>query len=184
MKTSILRKLLNKPQLKLKLQLKQLLRNHQNLKSLKNLPLKNITRARVLSSTTMLTERHQWRELRSMLSGLKKKSLPFWRPNKRRKSTRETDKEQSNFLTAEVDLMKILKPSDSAKELLKKLNKGENLDNKTIVEEKAKRKEPSLRSKISLLSDPHPWITNKLLLYKSLIHHFSYSLQAVNVYIV
>jgi len=59
MKINILRKLLNKLPLKQKPLMSLLLKSHQNLKNLKNLLLKNITRAKVLSSTIASTEKLQ-----------------------------------------------------------------------------------------------------------------------------
>jgi hypothetical protein len=59
MKINILRRLLNKPQLKLKPPLSLLLRSHQNLKNLRNLLLKSTTRTKVLSSTITSTEKLQ-----------------------------------------------------------------------------------------------------------------------------
>jgi len=109
MKINILRKLLNKPPLKQKPLMSLLLKSHQNLKNLKNLLLKNITRAKVLSSTITSTEKLQWGKLRSMLIGSKKKSLLFWRQNRRKKTMREIYKELSNSLTAEAESKKISK---------------------------------------------------------------------------
>ena len=109
MKINILRRLLNKPQLKLKPPLSLLLRSHQNLKNLRNLLLKSTTRTKVLSSTITSTEKLQWRKLRSMRIGSRRKSLSFWRLNKRRRTTRETHKEQSNSQTAEAESKKIFR---------------------------------------------------------------------------
>jgi hypothetical protein len=105
-KINILRKVLNKLQLKLKPQLSPLLKSHQNLKNPKNLLLKNTTRAKVLSWTITLTRKFQWRKPRLMLIGSRRKSLWFWKPNNRRKITREIHKELSNSQTAEAESKK------------------------------------------------------------------------------
>lgn len=90
-----------------------------------------------------------------MLNGSKNKNLPFWSPDKRRKTKKETHKEQSNSLTAEVDLMKISKPQVSDKGLPRKLNKEEITDNKTTEEEKEKLRKSLYMSKISPPFDPY-----------------------------
>jgi hypothetical protein len=83
-----------------------LLKSHQNLKNPKNLLLKNTTRAKVLSWTITLTRKFQWRKPRLMLIGSRRKSLWFWKPNNRRKITREIHKELSNSQTAEAESKK------------------------------------------------------------------------------